>query len=119
MDQGERNILRYMLTTPHARAMFGSDWAREAERMVALFRATYDQRTGDPAFEELVSTLSKACHEFRGWWCSHLVASPSAGTKTLHSSSRDGATYVYASFQANDDPALKLALYTRLHGMPG
>ncbi|WP_242098662.1 helix-turn-helix domain-containing protein [Sphingomonas sp. CROZ-RG-20F-R02-07] len=118
MDQRERNILRYMLTTPDARAMFGRDWAQEAERMIALFRPTYDQRAGDPAFEELVLALSEACDEFRGWWCSHLVASPSAGTKTLHSSGRDGATYVYASFQANDDPALKLALYTRRHGMP-
>ncbi|WP_419826460.1 helix-turn-helix transcriptional regulator [Sphingomonas sp.] len=113
MDEGERNILRYMLTTSDAQALFGSDWAQEAQRMIALFRATYDQRAGDPAFEKLVSTLSEASDEFRGWWCSHQVASPAAGTKTLHSTGRNGKMYIYASFQANDDPALKLALYTR------
>ncbi|WP_419825681.1 helix-turn-helix domain-containing protein [Sphingomonas sp.] len=115
MSEGERNILRYMLTTSHARALFGNDWAREAERMVALFRATYDQRAGDPAFEELVSALSAASDTFHGWWCSHRVTSSSAGSKTLHTTDRKEAMYLYASFQANDDPALKLALYTRRH----
>lgn len=38
---------------------------------------------------------------------------PSAGIRTLHSADRNGKTYVYANFQANDDPALKLALCTR------
>ena len=68
-----------MLTNPDARALFGSDWAQEAQRMAALFGATYDQGAGDPAFEELVSTLSEASDEFRGWWCSHHVASPLGG----------------------------------------
>ena len=115
MDEGERNILRYMMTMSHAQTLFGSNWAGEAERMVALFRATYDQRAGDPAFEELVSALNAASDAFQGWWCSHRVTSSSAGTKTLHTTDPSGTTYVYASFQANDDPALKLALYTRRH----
>ena len=113
MDEGERNILRYMLTTLEARVLFGSDWAREAQRMTALFRVTYDQRAGDPMFQELVSDLSGTSDEFRGWWCSHQIATPSAGIKTLHPTGQDGAAYAYATFQANDDPALKLALYTR------
>ena len=113
MDAGERNILRYMLTTPAARVLFGTVWAREAQRMTALFRVTYDQRAGDPMFQQLVSDLSEASDEFRSWWCSHRVATPSAGVKTLHSAGQEGAAYVYATFQANDDPVLKLALYTR------
>ena len=113
MGEGERNILRYMLTTPAARNLFGGEWAQEAERMVALFRATYDQRAGDPAFEELVSALTAASGEFQSWWSTHHVASPSAGTKTLQTMGGTDARYIYASFQANDDPALKLALYTR------
>ncbi|WP_419827542.1 helix-turn-helix transcriptional regulator [Sphingomonas sp.] len=113
MAKSNRNILLYMLTTLEARALFDSHWEQEAERMVALFRMTYDQRAGDPAFEELVSSLNAASDEFRDWWRSHHVASPSAGTKTMHLSGQGGAAYVYASFQANDDPALKLALYTR------
>ena len=113
MNEGERNMLRYMLTTSAARALFGSDWTQEAQRMTALFRATYDQRAGDPMFQDLVSHLSEASEEFRSWWYSHHVATPSAGIKTLHRSGHGKATFVYATFQANDDPALKLALYAR------
>lgn len=113
MAEGERNILRFMLTTLQARVLFGCGWAREAQRMIALFRATYDQHAGDPMFQDLVSDLSETSDEFRSWWCSHHVASPAAGVKTLHPAGQDEAAYVYATFQANDDPALKLALYTR------
>ena len=41
------------------------------------------------------------------------VATPSAGVKTLHPAGHEGVADVYATFQANDDAELKLALYTR------
>ena len=113
MDERDRNILTYMFTDASARALFADDWAPEAKRMLALFRATHDQRAGDPAFETLIQGLSDASGDFRSWWCSHDVRAPSAGTKTLHPASREPATFAYASFQSNDDPALKLALYVR------
>jgi transcriptional regulator with XRE-family HTH domain len=112
--EAERNILLYMLTSPAARDLFGDSWAEEAQRMIALFRTTYDQHHGDPLFNEIVSALGAASAEFRDWWSSYRVATPSSGTKTLQSGGRDGLAFVYATFQANDDPALKLALYSRV-----
>jgi hypothetical protein len=50
MIEAERNILGYMLTTPAARALFGRTWTGEAQRMIAMYRTTYDQRRGDPLF---------------------------------------------------------------------
>ena len=118
MVEVERNILRYMLTTPAARALFGDGWAAEAQRMIALFRTTYDQLGGDPAFQDMVTDLGATSAEFREWWSSHHVATPSAGLKVLRPKAGGVETYAYASFQANDDPRLKLALYTRVdpHG---
>jgi hypothetical protein len=103
-----------MLTSPTARELFGDSWAEEAQRMIALFRTTYDQRRGDLTFEEMVSALDAASAEFRDWWSSYRVATPSSGRKTLRPEGRNGTPFVYATFQANDDPALKLALYTRV-----
>jgi len=114
MSEAERNILRYMMASPAARALFGSSWTAEAQRITALFRATYDQYRGDLLFEDMVVTLQGVSAEFRAWWLSYRVATPSSGRKMLLSEGHDGTSFVYATFQANDDPALKLAVYTRV-----
>lgn len=114
MAEADRNILRYMLVGRAARDLFGKSWAEEAQRMIALFRVTYDQRQDDRLFEEIVSGLVEASAEFRTWWSSHRVATPSSGRKTLRLGGQGGTAFDYATFQANDDPALKLALYTRV-----
>lgn len=113
MEEGDRNILLFMLTDTAASTLFGADWASQAARMVALFRATYDSHAGDPAFEDLVMRLTAGSADFVVWWRSHHVGRLAAGTKRLHRSEAVGGSYVYASFQSNDDPALKLALYKR------
>jgi hypothetical protein len=41
------------------------------------------------------------------------MAAPVSGTKHLHHPTLGTVRYEYASFPANDDLALKLALYTR------
>ena len=79
--------------------------------MVALFRATHDLWPGDLAFVELVSRLSTECAEFADWWTSHEVAAPVSGAKLLIHPQRGPLRLEYATFQANDDPLLKLALY--------
>jgi transcriptional regulator with XRE-family HTH domain len=107
----ERNILLYMLTDPHARVLFGSGWAREAKRMVAQFRATHDLWAGDPAFIELQERLYEGCAEFAGWWETHEVVAAVAGRKRLHHATKGALWAEYATFQANDDPSLKLAIY--------
>ncbi|WP_420137443.1 helix-turn-helix transcriptional regulator [Sphingomonas sp.] len=114
MAEADRNILYYMLTSPAARDLFGESWADEAQRMIALFRVAYDQRRGDRLFEELVSALVTASADFGRWWSSYQVATPSSGRKTLRLKGQTATAFDYATFQANDDPALKLALYTRV-----
>jgi hypothetical protein len=69
----DRNILVYLLLDPAARALFGPDWADQAQ---------------------------------------HDVVVGGAGRKTLNHPARGRLTYDYATFQANEDPALKLTIYT-------
>lgn len=105
-----RNILLFALTDPRARMLFGSGWATEAKRMVALFRSTFDLFAGDPAFLDLVDRVRTGCPAFDGWWREHDVRAPSSGTKTL-TVAGSRRRFRYTTFQANDDPALKLAIY--------
>ena len=112
----DRNILLFMLTDARARTLFGAGWEDEARRMVSLFRAGFDPWAGDPAFEELVARLAEGCRHFASWWAGHEVAAPVSGTKFLSRACGGQVGYDYASFQANDDPRLKLAVYVRLSG---
>ena len=109
---GDRNILVAMLTNPHGRELFGRGWAAEAQRMVAQFRLTHDLWAGDPAFTALLGRLRGGCPEFDGWWARHDVRLPASGRKTLYHRDRGVIAFDHASFQCNDDPGLKLVIYT-------
>lgn len=108
----DRNILLYVLTDPRGRALFGERWAEEARRMVALFRATQDLWADDPAFADLTARVRGGCSEFDPWWTAHDVAAAVSGTKVLHHPARGRLCFQYTTLQANDDPRLKLVVYT-------
>ncbi len=109
--EADRNILIYMLTDPDARRLFGATWEAEAKRMVAQFRTTHDLWAGDPAFLDLLARL-QGCAEFPIWWEAHDIRNVGAGQKLLSHPEKGLLRFEYATFQANDDPALKLAIYT-------
>lgn len=107
----DRNILLYVLIDPRGRRLFGEGWEAEARRMVALFRATHDVWAADPAFAGLIARLRAGCAEFDAWWGTHDVGAALSGTKVLHHPTQGRLYFDYTTFQANDDPRLKLAVY--------
>jgi transcriptional regulator with XRE-family HTH domain len=113
LPEPDRNILVCMLTYPNARRLFADAWAGEAQRMVAEFRVTHDLWADDPAFRDLLERLRRGCPEFALWWETHDVQSGRAGRKLLHHPIKGPLCFEYSTFQSNDDPALKLAIYTR------
>ena len=80
--------------------------------MVAQFRATHDLWAGDPAFVELLERLRRGSPEFEGWWKAHDVRAAAAGRKQMSHPRKGLLRFEHASFQAEDDPALKLVIYT-------
>jgi MmyB-like transcription regulator ligand binding domain len=100
-----------VLTNPATRRLFGSGWADEARRMVAQFRATDDLWAGDPSFRDLLARLREGSPEFEGWWSAHDISGSVAGRKSLNHPKKGRLRFEYASFQANDDPGLKLVIY--------
>ncbi len=112
LAEQDRNILICMLTRPATRRLFGAAWTDEAKRMVAQFRATHDLWAGDPAFVALLERLRQGSPEFAIWWPAHDIRSVAAGQKSMSHPKKGAISFEYASFQANDDPALKLVIYT-------
>lgn len=107
-----RNILDYLLLDPGARRLFGDVWASQAKHVVAQFRAVHDLWAPDPAFTRLSARLRHGCPEFGTWWEQHEVLGSGAGQKLLHHPARGTLRFDYATFQANEDPALRLTIYT-------
>ncbi len=112
LAEEDRNILICMLTNPATRRLFGVDWADEAKRMVAQFRATHDLSAGDPVFLDLLQRLREGCAEFGAWWEAHDIRGVAAGRKVLSHPKKGRLRLEYSSFQSNDDAALKLVIYT-------
>ncbi len=111
MADEDRNTLLSMMTNPATRRLFGDAWAHEARRMVAQFRATHDLWATDPAFVALVERLRQESPQFAAWWETHDIGVAAAGQKALSHPRKGALRLEYASFQANDDPALKLVIY--------
>jgi transcriptional regulator with XRE-family HTH domain len=112
LAEADRNVLICMFTNAATRQLFGASWPAEAKRMLAQFRATHDLWAGDPAFRDLLARLRESSREFGPWWEAHDVSGIAAGTKSLDHPKRGRLRVSYASFQANDDPALKLVIYS-------
>ncbi|SKA32293.1 Helix-turn-helix domain-containing protein [Enhydrobacter aerosaccus] len=116
MPEEERNILLCVLTNPYTRRLFGSSWKAQARRVVAQFRATHDLWAGDPAFRDLLERLRNGCPEFEAWWEEHDVGDAIAGQKLLKHPRKGALRLEHASFQANDDPGLRLVIYAPATG---
>lgn len=112
IPQEDRNILLYMLTVPDMKVLFREAWANEVRRMLALFRITYDVWAGDRAFAHLLEQLRQSSPEFVELWETHDVGSGAGVQKVLYHPARGLLRFETASFQANDDPSLKLTIYT-------
>jgi transcriptional regulator with XRE-family HTH domain len=112
LAEEDRNILLCVLTAPDARRLFGAAWTEEARRMVAQFRTTHDLWAGDPAFTDLLERLRQGCPGFAMWWEEHDIRAGGAGRKQLNHPTKGLVSFDYATFQANEDPSLKLAIYT-------
>jgi transcriptional regulator with XRE-family HTH domain len=108
----DRNVLICILTMPATRRLFGKGWSDEARRVVAQFRATHDLWAGDPAFIDLLERLRQGSPEFEGWWKTHDIRAAAGGQKQMTHPKKGVLRFEHASFQANDDPALKLVIYT-------
>jgi transcriptional regulator with XRE-family HTH domain len=63
----ERNLVWIIFAHPPARGLY-VDWVGEAQRTLALFRASSQAYIGEPWFTQFIDRLEAASAEFRAWW---------------------------------------------------
>ena len=110
LPEEDRNILVFALTNPAAQRLFDSNWANEARRVLAKFRATYDLWSSDPAFVSLIARLGRDCPHFSAWWEAHDVRAAAGSRKMLHGPGKSPTRFDFTTFQVNDSPALQLVV---------
>jgi len=108
----DRNILIYFFLDQNSVKVFGNIWAQEARRVIAQFRLDYDLWAEDPAFQDLLHRLRQGSSVFSDLWEDHEIRPGTAGQKCLNHPDNGPTSFDYVTFQANDDPALKLVVYT-------
>ena len=103
-DGSPNNVTAYMAATVKAAAF------------AAFLRVWLEAFPGEAASWdrtiELLERLRQGCPEFAGWWEAHDIKSVVGGQKLLNHPRKGLLRFEHASFQANDDPALKLIIYT-------
>lgn len=68
----ERNILRWMLVSPVARARLG-DWEDDTRDAVGRWRAESGRHAADRVLQARIGELGRLSPEFRAWWNQHHV----------------------------------------------
>jgi transcriptional regulator with XRE-family HTH domain len=111
LPEGRRNVLWSMFVRPSRRTLL-REWEREAELMVASFRAEAAPYLDEPEFQELVADLLEGSPEFAALWARQDVRGRPEGWKRLNHPELGLLDLEYTTYRVNDEPGLKLVLYT-------
>jgi transcriptional regulator with XRE-family HTH domain len=117
VPDGRRNLLWLMFTRPERRQLL-RDWAREVERMVATFRAEAVTYLDEPAFLSLLSELRAESPDFAALWDRRDVQGGTDGLKRLRHPTLGDLELEHTTYAIQDQPGLKLRLYTPVPGSP-
>lgn len=105
-----RNLARYYLLDPEARARVG-DWEQVAAETVAMLRLEAGRYPHDRQLADLVGELTLRSPEFTAWWNDHRVLRRTHGTKHYRHPVVGDLHFSYESFQAPGDTDQALCVY--------
>ncbi len=115
MSLRERNFLWFLFTDRQYRAQV-VDWETEAQRALALFRASSQRYIGEAWLTEIVTDLQHVSPEFREWWPRHDVQAAHKGQKQIHHP-LVGLLFMQTTvFQLADHPSLRMVVDTPISG---
>ncbi len=106
---GDRNLLRYMFTSPHARSLIG-DWEVRARRLLAEFRLDYGKYWDDPEITELVETLRRESPLFGHFWGEQTVTGREGGLRSFTHPHLGKLCYEQIAFNLSSRPEFKLVM---------
>jgi transcriptional regulator with XRE-family HTH domain len=112
VPEDQRNMLYQVFTSAEVRERY-PNWESDARAMLETFRATYDFWAHAPEFIALKDELCSRSTEFRKWWKAHQIRAKHSGEKVLKHRKLGEMRLRYSTFQSNDNPDLRLVLFSR------
>ncbi|MEV4112736.1 helix-turn-helix transcriptional regulator [Nonomuraea sp. NPDC049695] len=110
MPYRERNLTRWILLDPAARALY-VDWKQIASEMTAILRLDAGRHPDDTRTAELVGELSMKSEHFRRWWADHKVLDRTFGHKRFRHPVVGPLTIDYQAFTLPGEDDQTLFLY--------
>lgn len=111
MPARDRNMTRWMILDPAARALF-PDWETVAAEVVGTLRLDAGRHPDDPRVTELVGELAVKSEHFRRWWADHRVTERTHGTKHMQHPVVGTVDINYEALTLPGDPDQTLFIYT-------
>lgn len=110
MPNGERNLTRWAILDPAARALY-TDWNTVAAEITGMLRLAAGRRPGDPGTTELVGELAMNSEHFRRWWADHRVVERTWWSKRFNHPVVGELTIDYEALPLPGEPDQTLFLY--------
>jgi transcriptional regulator with XRE-family HTH domain len=107
----ERNILWLLFCDPVLRERIPA-WEDDAAYVLALFRAAMADHVGEPAWRDLVSTLSGRSEDFRRMWARHDVTGPAPRVKRIRHPEAGLLRFGLATLLVADLPGARMTVHT-------
>lgn len=107
---GDRNLLRWILTDPDARALY-VDWEIIASEIVGVLQLEASARPRDRRIQALAAEMSAASPEFRAWWARPAPQGRTSGVKRFDHPAVGRLTINWEAFTLQDDETQTVFFY--------
>jgi transcriptional regulator with XRE-family HTH domain len=88
------------------------EWEKQAQNLVAQFRADYARYPGDASFNQLIEDLRKDSVQFGVWWEQHEVRGLPDGPRRMQYPGLGRLDFEHVTFQTSMTPDLRVKVYT-------
>ena len=113
IPEGQRNTSTKCLVSAQPRKRY-PNWETDALAMLESLRVTYDFWAHSPDFVALKNERCSISTEIKRWWRAHEIRTKHSGEKALRHKRFGEKRLRCSTFQWNENPDLKLVLYSRL-----
>lgn len=86
-------------------------WEKQAQNLVAQFRADYARYPGDASFHEVIADLQRISPQFRLWWEQQDVRGLPDGPRTMHHPTLGVLEFEHVTFQTSITLDLRVKVY--------
>ncbi len=86
-------------------------WEKQAQNLVAQFRADYARYPGDASFQEVIEDLQRVSSQFRVWWEQQDVRGLPDGPRAMDHPTLGALEFDHVTFQTSIAPDLRVKVY--------